>query len=246
MPFAARVVASELEGELRARGTPKRAEGEKRYLKSDLEFIGLSISDIRGVIKAFVGRHGKPSHDDLVALVDALWSQPVFDRRMMAAILLQQHADLLGRGDLDLVERLLRDSRTWALVDVLSVHVAGAIVLRDPGADDLLDRWAADDDFWLRRSALLAQLLPLKKGQSFQRFASYADAMLDEREFFIRKAVGWVLRETGKRRPDEVYAWLSRRTERASGVTMREAVRYLGDARKAELMTAYNERRRVR
>jgi 3-methyladenine DNA glycosylase AlkD len=70
--------------------------------------------------------------------------------------------------------------------------------------------------------------------------------MLDEKEFFVRKAIGWVLRETGKRRPDEVYAWLSRRTHRASGVTMREAVKYLDGARKTELMTAYKEGRRAR
>ena len=51
--------------------------------------------------------------------------------------------------------------------------------------------------------------------------------MLEEREFFIRKAIGWVLREAGKRRPDDVAAWLAPRTDRASGVTMREAVKYL-------------------
>jgi 3-methyladenine DNA glycosylase AlkD len=67
--------------------------------------------------------------------------------------------------------------------------------------------------------------------------------MLDESEFFIRKAIGWVLRETGKRRPDEVYAWLAPRTARASGVTMREAVKHLGAARGEALMRAYREKR---
>jgi 3-methyladenine DNA glycosylase AlkD len=66
--------------------------------------------------------------------------------------------------------------------------------------------------------------------------------MLDEKEFFIRKAIGWVLRETAKRRPDEVYEWLAPRAHRASGVTIREAVKYLDDARKDALMSAYKER----
>src|SRR5574338_241805 len=70
-----------------------------------------------------------------------------------------------------------------------------------------------------------------------------ADAMLDEREFFIRKAIGWVLRDVGKRRPAEVAAWLAPRTHRASGVTMREAVRYLPEAERDRLMAAYRERR---
>ena len=63
--------------------------------------------------------------------------------------------------------------------------------------------------------------------------------MLDEREFFIRKAIGWVLREAGKRRAPEVIAWLAPRTGRASGVTMREAVRYLPNLDAARLMSAY-------
>jgi 3-methyladenine DNA glycosylase AlkD len=63
--------------------------------------------------------------------------------------------------------------------------------------------------------------------------------MLEERQFFIRKAIGWVLRETSKRRPDEVYRWIAPRTHRASGVTMREAVKYLDAGRADRLMAAY-------
>ena len=67
--------------------------------------------------------------------------------------------------------------------------------------------------------------------------------MLEEREFFIRKAIGWVLREAGKRRPDEVVAWLAPRTDRASGVTMREAVKYLPPDIASALMDAYRAKR---
>ena len=138
------------------------------------------------------------------------------------------------------MEALLRDSRTWALVDGLAGDVAGSIAQREPaGADPILDRWAADPDFWVRRAALLAELKPLRAGASFDRFGRHADAMLDEREFFIRKAIGWVLREAAKRRAPEVIAWLAPRTGRASGVTMREAVRYLPELDAARLMSAY-------
>src|SRR5262245_60285477 len=99
-----------------------------------------------------------------------------------------------------------------------------------------LDRWAADPDFWIRRSALLALLPALNRGDGdWERFARYADAMLEEKEFFIRKAIGWVLREVGKRRPELVYAWLAPRAGRASGVTMREAVRCLPAAQREAL-----------
>jgi 3-methyladenine DNA glycosylase AlkD len=242
MALAARAVADDLERDLRALGTPERAEGEKRYLKSDLDFLGVSVWGIRKVIKAFAEQHRDLPRDDVAALIEALWAKPVFERRMMAAMLLEEYVAVLEPSDLELIERLIRESKTWALVDVLSGDVVGEIILRNPKVAARLDAWAKDDDFWVRRSALLAQLLPLKHGASFRRFASYADAMLDEKEFFIRKAIGWVLRETAKRRPDEVYEWLAPRTHRLSGVTIREAVKYLDDARKNALMSAYKER----
>ena len=99
-----------------------------------------------------------------------------------------------------------------------------------------LDLWAKDDDFWIRRSALLALLLPLRRGEGdWRRFVRYADGMLDEREFFIRKAIGWILRETSKRSPKRVADFLELRLARTSGVTFREAVKYLPEPKAAAL-----------
>jgi 3-methyladenine DNA glycosylase AlkD len=69
--------------------------------------------------------------------------------------------------------------------------------------------------------------------------------MLDEKEFFIRKAIGWVLREAGKRRPADVAAWLAARTDRAAGLTVREAVKYLPEADARRLVAAQRARRRL-
>ena len=231
-------LAQEIEDALRAVGTPDRAAQEKRYLKSDLEFLGASVWEIRRVVKAVLEGHPL-EHEDLVALVRELWQGPMHERRMAAVVALELRESELGVADMPLIEELSRDSRTWALVDGLAGDVAGSITQRDPtGAGPILDRWAADPDFWLRRAALLAELKPLRSGASFDRFARHADAMLEEREFFIRKAIGWVLRETGKRRAPEVIAGLAPRTGRASGVTMREAVRYLPAPEAERLMAA--------
>ncbi len=83
---------------------------------------------------------------------------------------------------------------------------------------------------------------PPKRGLPLDRFLGSADAMLDGREFFVRQAIGWVLREEGKRRPDEVVAWLRPRTHRASGVTVREAVEYVSADDREALMGAYRNR----
>ena len=118
----------------------------------------------------------------------------------------------------------------------MAVHLAGRLIVRFPELEATLDRWATDGDFWLRRAALLALLLPLRRGGGdFERFGRYADGMLEEREFFIRKAIGWVLREVGKKRPELVAAWLAPRLGRASGLTVREAMKYLPPGRRETL-----------
>jgi 3-methyladenine DNA glycosylase AlkD len=237
-------LAELLTDELRAIGTPERAAQEKRYLKSDLEFFGGSVWEIRRVVQAFVRGAAPMAHDGLVALVEALWEEPVHERRMASVVLLQLHPRLLGPADLPLIERLLRESLTWALVDGLAADVVGGMLASSPGEVTLvLDRWSTDGDFWIRRSSLLAELQQLRTGADLAPFLSRADGMLDEKEFFIRKAIGWVLREIGKQRPAEVVAWLAPRTDRASGVTMREAVKYLPPADAERLIAAYRERR---
>ena len=213
---------------LRAAGTADRAAQEKRYLKSDLEFFGVTVPELRRVVKAAV--RGYPGIDDaeLVAWAVALWRTPVHERRMAAAEILTLAAPRLGPGDLTTVERLLRESGTWALVDGLAVNVAGAIALRDPRSWPVIDRWAADGDFWVRRSALLALLPGVRAGRpDLPRFSRYAEPLLAEREFFIRKAIGWVLREISRRNPDWVARWTRDHLAEMSGVTFREAVRRL-------------------
>jgi 3-methyladenine DNA glycosylase AlkD len=233
--------ARRIEMELRRLGTRERAEGEKAYLKSDMRFLGATLADIRRVAKG-ASRDLGADRAAAIRLVEELWREPVFERRMAAALILELHARDLRAEDLDMIERLLRESGTWALVDVLSGDVVAEMAVR-LRIRRTLDRWAKDGDFWIRRSSLLAELKPLKEGAPFEPFARRADAMLDETEFFIRKAIGWVLRETSKRRPDEVYAWIAPRTDRASGVTMRETVKYLDAERADRLMRAYREHR---
>jgi len=238
----AAAVASEIESALRAIGTPERAESEKRYLKSDLAFLGTTVGQIRAAAKE-ARRRQVLDHDQLVELVTVLWAEPVHERRMAAVMLLDLHPKVLSAADLPLIERLIRESRTWAYVDALAGDIVGGILTADASVEATLDRWAADADFWVRRSSMLAELRPLRAGADLSAFLRRADAMLDEKEFFIRKAIGWVLREVGRRRPAEVVSWLTPRTHRASGVTMREAVRHVTTADAERLMAAYREHR---
>jgi 3-methyladenine DNA glycosylase AlkD len=239
--------AAAIEAALRAAGTPERAASEKAYLKSSLEFTGTTVPLVRAELKTW--RRSRPplTREDLTGVAAALWARPVLECRMAAALLLGTEQKLLTAEDAALLERLLRESGTWALVDTLAADVMGPLVERCPELKTTLDRWAQDPDFWLRRSALLALLVPLRHGAGdFGLFARYADQMLEEREFFIRKAIGWVLRETGKKRPDLVADWLTPRAHRASGVTVREAAKPLPPAQRDALLAAYQQGKTVR
>ncbi|MCB0918357.1 MAG: DNA alkylation repair protein [Actinobacteria bacterium] len=239
--------ADEIAAALRRAGDPETAAGQRRYLKSDLEHLGVKLPELRALLRPYIRSLGKDDHArrQLLTTAGCLWLEPVFDQRLAAAILFQRRQDLLTPDDLAVLEDYLRDSHTWALVDTLTPHPVGRLLQREPvpvGA--VLDRWAADEDFWIRRAALLAHLIPLKEGdREWPRFSRYADAMAEEREFFIRKAIGWVLRDYSRRRPDLVYEWVAPRTDRLSGVTMREAVKRLPAAQADALMAAYQQGR---
>jgi 3-methyladenine DNA glycosylase AlkD len=235
------ITVHELDAALRAAAHPERADREKAYLKSTTVHYGVSVPATR----ALAVRTGKDlDRQRLVALATELWDEPadatVHERRLLAAELLAARVDLLEATDLQLLERLLRGARTWALVDTLAPSVVGPLSERYPAeVEPWLDRWAVDDDFWLRRAALLAHLLPLRRGGGdWERFTRYADPLLADREFFVRKAIGWVLRDTGRRRPSLVLAWVEPRVTRMSGVTLREAVKPLDAVDRQRLLPA--------
>jgi len=239
-------LARDIDADLRERGTPDRALHEKAYLKSALHHYGTSVPAIRAVAKEAAARNPTLLHDELTALAGSLWASGVHECRMTTVELLDIYVEQLEPSDAALIERFLRESRTWALVDGLSASVMGRLVERLPELGTVLDRWVVDDDFWIRRAALLALLVALRRGDGdFERFAGYADTMLDEREFFIRKAIGWVLRDTARRRPDLVYQWLLPRAGRASSVTIREAVKPMSEAQRGAILAASSVRGRI-
>jgi 3-methyladenine DNA glycosylase AlkD len=224
-----------IEAGLRRLGTPQHAVQEKRYLKSSLVHWGTVVPDVRKIVKAEY-RARTPDREELLTLVSALWASQVYERRLAAVELLSAGRGLLWPDDLALIERLIREGAMWSLVDALSGDIAGRLVSRFPEAAVTLDRWSADRDFWVRRAALLALLQGIRsRVPDLDRFTAYADAMLGEREFFIRKAIGWVARELSKSDPAFVLAWAEPRLAGMSGVTYREVVRRLPEADAARL-----------
>jgi len=228
--------AADLERSLAALGTPDRAEHERRYLKSDLRFLGVTQPILRRTARTFVRAHRGLDVETLRALVDRLWSSGVHELRSLAIGVLELRTDLLGPADVGWLVGLCDRANTWAHVDWLAVKVIGALVARQRGLARHLDHWARHQNFWVRRTALLALHDPLLAGGGdFDHFARLAAPLLAEKEFFIRKAIGWVLRSTAKRTPARTYAFVEKHGREMSGLTFKEATRALPAAQQKKL-----------
>ena len=221
---------------LSRQGTAERATQEKRYLKSELEFLGVTVPSIRREALAFVRAQPELDRRDLRALAEAAWASRVHELRSVAIGILERRSDALTTADAAWLFRLVESSDTWAHVDWLSTKVIGVLTARQRALDVKLDRWARHESFWVRRAALLSFHDAFRAGEGdFEHFARLAVPMLGEPEFFIRKAIGWVLRAASLVRPELVVAFVSRHGAALSGLTFREATRRLPVAARREL-----------
>jgi 3-methyladenine DNA glycosylase AlkD len=209
-------------------GAPARAVSEKAYMKSELRFHGVDAKTLRAECLAFCRAHPELDRAALVANVDALFATEWFDLRSVAIALMERKWKLLEPSDAPWLGELARRGACWAHVDYVTTKVIAPVIDGHRSLPRLVRAWARDDSFWVRRVALLAQLPALRSGGGdFALFAEVAAPMVEEREFFIRKAIGWVLREVSKKRPKLVRGFLAKHGARCSGVTLREATKYL-------------------
>ncbi|MCI4345058.1 MAG: DNA alkylation repair protein [Thermoplasmata archaeon] len=218
----------DMERRLRSMASPRRAAAAKAYLKSSLTFFGNSVPELRRATQRLVRQHREATREQLRAVVDGLWSGRVYERWTVGVLLLESYPHTLDRRDLPFVRRLILRGHWWNYVDDLAVHVAGPIVERDAVACRTMERWSRDPDLWVRRGGLLALHPGLKRGTiPFRLFDRVAVPRLSERDFFMRKALGWILREAGKHDPAPVAAFLRRHSDVVSPLTRREAIKYL-------------------
>jgi 3-methyladenine DNA glycosylase AlkD len=227
---------AELDRSLRAAGTPERARWDKAYLKSDLTFYGVTLPELHRIAREYARAHPDLDRRQLRAIALGAYATDRHDLRSAALALLDRRRAVLEERDLPWLLDLVDASNTWAHVDWLAVGIIGDVVGRHPASLRWLPKWAAQKNFWIRRTALLAQHDQLKRGAGdWELFTTIAVGMLDEKEFFIRKAIGWVLRETSKQRPKIVYDFIRAHRDEMSGLTLREGAKYLSDTQRRSL-----------
>jgi 3-methyladenine DNA glycosylase AlkD len=221
---------------LRRAGSATRGVGTKAYLKSDLRFWGTTLDSIRSAVREYLDAHRELTRADLRQVAETLYATDVHELRASAIGVLELECRTLDQRDLSWLIALVRKSKSWAYVDWISPKVIGDIIARDRRARKRLVVWARDKNFWVRRAALLAEHDALRAGEGdFALWSRLAAPMLDEREFFIRKAIGWVLREVSKKRPELTYAFLRDHRDRVSRLSLQEGAKYLSASQRKAL-----------
>jgi 3-methyladenine DNA glycosylase AlkD len=228
---------------LKANQNPERAAKEKQYLYSDLKHYGVSVWERRKYENAHKKEIKSLSKKEVLVLVNKLWSDDYFEVRSMGLAVLNVHAEELNKKDMPLIEKLMRERKGWAFLDSLIIPVMPFLLTKDESIYKYLTKWIKDDDFWVRRSALLSQLLFFRKGEGGDKelFFSMAKDQFDENwidrlylgeerkraKFFIRKAIGWTLREMSVKDPMVVYKFLNDNKNEMSGLSFKEGSRKL-------------------
>jgi 3-methyladenine DNA glycosylase AlkD len=227
-----------LRTQLAAAADPVHAAFHQQYHKSELHFAGLRIPQLRQLWRELWPLRPRPARDAVLPLLDPLWASACYEETLTAIYLLSRIVPELSADDLPLLHTQTRCCSGWGQLDFLALEVLGPLALRlGAAAYAPVMAWLDDSWLWTRRAAVLIHCVPARRGELAQEFAwpSFA-SRLQERDFFIRKAVGWALRECCKRYPAEVAAFVRRHAVEMSGLTRREAVRNLPADLQSELL----------
>lgn len=212
---------------LLGRSDPARAAGTQAYMKSTLPSLGLRVPDVRRLTLAAAAAHPFSSAGELRATVLELWRNATAREERYAAI------DLTGLRPvandllmLPVYEEIIRTGAWWDFVDGVSSRVGGLLQAHRSMMTEVLLTWSTDQDFWIRRCAITSQLkAKARTDQALLR--AVIEANLADPGFFIRKAIGWALREYAKTDPEWVRNFVAEKGAGLSPLSRKEALRHL-------------------
>lgn len=212
---------------LRSSADAERGLGAQAYMKSEMPSLGVRVPEVRRIVRNTAKQFPPTSADHLREAVLDLWRTAEVREERYAAI------DLTGirmvRDDLEMLpvyEEIIRTGAWWDLVDGVSNRI-GTLLLKHPETmTPILLEWSTDSDMWIRRASITAQL-GSKAATDTSLLAAVIRPNLDHKEFFIRKAIGWALREYSKTDPAWVRSFVEENASRLSPLSTREALRLL-------------------
>ena len=235
-------LAADVVSALERAGDPQRARGQRAYMKSAMPFHGVPVPTVRRLVGNALKRHELADEDAWQEAVRLLWRRATHREQRYAAVevlLAPGEAGWLGPAVVPLIEELVTSGAWWDTGDALAINGMGA-VLRGHAEETapLLLRWAEDDDFWKRRTAILAQL-KFKEATDEGLLCAAIEPSIDDpvqatqggtpaqARFFLRKAIGWALREYSKTNARFVIDYVHERAGRLAPLSKREALKVL-------------------
>ncbi|WP_369166105.1 DNA alkylation repair protein [Streptomyces sp. AFD10] len=205
---------------------PVRAQVAAAYMKHVAPFLGIPTPERRALSRTVLAGLGRPDERDCAAVALRCWRLPEREYQYFAADYLRRYANRCTSGFLPVLHHLVTTVPWWDTVDVLAAHVAGPLVAADAATVRVMDRWIDDPSLWAARTALLHQLR-YKEATDADRLFGYCLRRADHPDFFVRKAIGWALREYARTDPAAVRDFVEGARDRLSPLSAREALKNL-------------------
>ncbi len=213
--------------EFEALRDPESAPIMAAYMKTSMPFYGIKKPARVPVYRAMVREFAAKSRREYEGAVLGLWRGKHREEKYAAIEYAQRFKAFIVPESMTLYERLIREGAWWDLVDDVAIRLVGKALLDERRrVRPTLDEWLGGDDLWLRRSVIISQI---KHRDETDHRALFADCRrcFAETDFFIRKAIGWALREYGKTEPGRVRAFAERYREKMAPLSYREATKNL-------------------
>ena len=208
----------------------ERARSMSAYMRDRFPFVGIPTPARVAIQREAVAGLPAPGERDLVAFALACWKRAEREYQYAACGYLRKHVGRCSAGFVDTAERLITTKSWWDTVDALASNVVGPVVAAHPAAVATMEAWLVDEDMWLARTASLHQL-GYKERTDTARLFRYCLARCDHKDFFIRKAIGWALRQYAWTDPAAVREFVAAHTAELSPLSIREATKNLAAPR---------------
>ena len=210
---------------LRENQNPETARWMAAYMKNKFAFLGIKTPLRKELFSRFLKENGLPVRNELHTVISTLWDLPEREFQYIAVSLFDKFKKKYTEEDILLAEKLIVEKSWWDTVDGIAAWIAGDYFRKFPEKIHPVTRsWMDSGNIWLQRSALLFQL-GYKQHTDEALLFNYINELTGSREFFIRKAIGWVLREYSKTIPGRVQQFVDRTP--MSGLSRKEALKVI-------------------
>jgi len=213
---------------LAAVADPSKADGMQAYMKTDMPYFGVQKPARAAILRDLVRDFPPRDRAEYEEMVVGLWQLPHREEKYLALGVARHFEAYVMPESLPLYRRLIVDGAWWDLVDEVATHlICDLVVGYSEEVWPVVDTWIDDDDMWLRRTAIICQV-GAKESTDAARLFRFCEARAFEKEFFIRKAIGWALRQHARIDPDGVARFVIAHRDQLSGLSYREATKHIG------------------